>query len=172
MAQLNAQNLGKLFQAIQWPKSNISTPKIVQKGSIVNFHYIGQRNRPIHDPYPLVLVSDIFSDSIRGVNLNYLTLPYVKGLIVNFMDKPFSYSNIKSDPYIAGDRGRPGAFRTYKRPGISQLRMMDGNFLRGLAAVSRSLDPNELDQIRAQIEQLIRNQMQQPVAQPGVIEDH
>jgi hypothetical protein len=158
MAPINLPpNLGTL-----WQTTNLQTSKLVHKGSIINFHYVGQRiGHQIHDPYPLVLVSDIFSDAIRGVNLNYLTVPYVKSMIANFLEKPFAYSSIKSDSYIVG------AFRTYKRIGISQLRMMDSAFLRGVAAVSRSLNPNELDQIRMQIEELMRYQMNQPMAQPG-----
>lgn len=175
MAPINPQDLqklGTLFKAIQYPTPAVPTAKIVHKGSVVNFRYIGQRpGKAIHDPYPLVLVSDIFSDAIRGVNLNYLTVPYVKSMIERFLEKPFSYSLIKGDPYIVGGPNNPGAFRTYKRNGISQLRMMDSDFLRGIAAISRTLDPNELDQIRMQIEELIRNQMNvQPIAQPGEIQ--
>ncbi len=161
MAPLNLPpNIGNLWKTMDWP--NPTTTKIVHQGSIINFHYVGQRRgHPIHDPYPLVLVSNIYSDAVRGVNLNYFTLPYVKAMINNFLDKPFQYDFIKADDYIVG------AFRTYKRVGISQLRMMDSNFLRGVAAVSRSLDPNELDQIRMQIEELMKYQMNQPVAQAG-----
>ncbi len=162
------QQLGELFKAIEYPTPAVPTPKIVHKGSVINFHYVGQRiGKSIHDPYPLVLVSDIFSDAVRGVNLNYLTVPYVKNMIDRFLDKPFSYALIKGDSYIVGGRGNPGAFRTYKRNGISQLRMMDSAFLKGIAAISRTLDPNELDQIRMQIEDLIRYQTTQPVAGPG-----
>lgn len=165
------QKLGSLFKAIQYPTPSVAQPKIVHKGSVVNFHYTGQRvGKQIHDPYPLVIVSDIFSDAIRGVNLNYLTVPYVKSMLERFLDKPFSYSMIKGDPYIIGGPSNPGAFRTYKRNGISQLRMMDSNFLRGVAELSRTLDPNELDQIRMQIEELIKYQINQPIAQPGEIQ--
>ena len=171
MAPINPQDLAKLgtlFKAIQYPTPAVATPKIVHKGSVVNFYYIRQRiGKPIHDPYPLVIVSDIFSDAIRGVNLNYLTVPYVKNMLERYLNKPFSYAMIKGDPYIVGDKNNPGAFRTYKRNGISQLRMMDGDFLRGVAELSRTLDPNELDQIRQQIEELIRYQINQPIARPG-----
>lgn len=166
------QQLGSLFKAIDYPTPVIPTPKIVHKGSIVSFHYMGQRvGKMVHDPYPLILVSDIFSDAIRGVNLNYLTVPYVKSMIDRFLERPFSYSLIKGDSYISGGKDNPGAFRTYKRNGISQLRMMDSGFLRGIAAVSRTLDPNELDQIRMQIEEMMKFQINQPVAQAGEIQE-
>lgn len=165
------QQLGSLWKAIDYPTPAVPTAKIVHKGSIVNFHYAGQRtNKMVHDPYPLVLVSDIYSDAIRGVNLNYLTVPYVKYMINTYLDKPFAYSLIKGNAYLTGGKDDPGTFRTYKRNGISQLRMMDSDFLRGIAAVSRTLDANELDQIRMQIEELIKYQLNQPVAQPGEIQ--
>lgn len=175
MAPVNfPPNLGNLWQAIDWPTPAVPTPKVVHMGSIVNFHYTGQRTgHQIHDPYPLVLVSNIYSDAIRGLNLNYLTLPYVKAMINAFLDKNFSYQMIKGDTYLVGSPeppkgdGKPGAFRSYKRTGISQLRIMDSAFLKAVAAVSRSLDPNELDQIRMQLEQLMKYQVNQPVAQAG-----
>lgn len=152
-------NISKLWQATEFPQKNRT--KVVHKGSVINFFYMGQRRTPIHDPYPLVLVSDIFTDAVRGVNLNLLDAPYVTSLIKTYLDTPFSYVNIKADNYITN------AFRTYKRSGISSLRMMDGDFLKGLAAVARSLDVNEIEQIRSQIETLIRQASQQPVAEPG-----
>lgn len=174
MPQINPQELqklGTLFKAIQYPTPSVATPKIVHKGSVVNFHYVGRRmGRIIHDPYPLILVSDIFSDAIRGLNLNYLTAFKVKEQLNKFLEKPFSYYMIKGDPYLAGNEDDSGAFRTYKRNGISQLRIMDNDFLRGIAAISRTLDPNELDQIRMQIEDLIKYQINQPIAQPGEIQ--
>jgi hypothetical protein len=161
------QQLGSLFKNMDYPSP---AAKVAHTGSIVNFHYVGQRvGKQIHDPYPLVLISDIYSDAIRGVNLNYLTVPYVKQMIDRFLEKPFHYQLIKSDSYLVGGKDNPGAFRTYKRNGISQLRMMDSNFLRGIAAVSRTLNPGELDQIRMQIEQIIQYQLNQPKAGPGVV---
>jgi len=157
---VNPQQLGTLWKSLDSKQSTIAS-----KGSIISFHYIGQRiGKMIHDPYPLLLVSDIYSDAIRGVNLNYLTVPYVKNMINKFLDKPFAYALIKGDNYLTE------AFRTYKRNGIGQLRIMDSEFLRGVAAVSRSLAPNELDQIRMQVEEMLKYQMNQPVAQPGEIQ--
>lgn len=153
-------NISKLWQATEFPQKNRA--KVVHKGNVINFFYIGQRfKKSIHDPYPLVLVSDIFTDAVRGINLNLLDAPYVTSLIKTYLDTPFSYVNIKTDNYITN------AFRTYKRSGISSLRMMDGDFLKGLAAVARSLDVNEIEQIRSQIETLIRQASQQPSAEPG-----
>lgn len=156
-------NINKLWQATELSQKSSN---VVHKGSVVNFLYMGQRRQPIHDPYPLVLVSDIFTDAIRGVNLNLLDAPYVTSLIKTYLDTPFSYANIKMDNYIID------AFRTYKRGGISNLRMMDSKFLKGLAKVARSLDVNELDQMRGQIEAMIRDAAKQPAAQAGEMDFH
>lgn len=122
--------------------------KIVQKGSIINFRYIGQTREPIHDPYPLVLISDIFPSMIRGVNLHYLTLPYIKGMIANYANNPnFSYRYIKGDNFLVD------SFRSYKRGGMSQLKMLDVAFLKKVLQVSRTLNPGEVEQIRDQIKQ-------------------
>ena len=159
------KDLGNLWQTVRWP-APATAPKVVRQGTIISFHYTGQRRgKVIHDPYPLVLVANIYSNAIRGVNLNYLTVPYIKAMINNFLDKPFNYQLIKNDTYIVG------AFRTYKSNGISQLRMMDSDFLRGIATLSRTMDVNELDQIRAQIENIMKYQINQPVAQAGEIRE-
>lgn len=128
----------------------VMMPNIVQKGSLIVFRYIGQTGRMIHDPYPMVIVSDIFTDKIRGVNLHYLTLPTIKEIIRTYGNKQFSYAYIKNSSYIVG------AFRSYKRLGISQLKMLDVNFVQKVLEVARATYPGEVDQIRDQIHQLIQ----------------
>ena len=149
----------RLFQSVDdRPGRNI-----IAKGSIAVFSYVSQqRNYQIHDPTPLVIVSDIFTDMIRGVNLHYLTLPYVKSLVMAHANNPnFSFRFISGDSYIVG------AFRSYKRAGISQLKMLDANFLKNLLTVVRALDPGEIEQMREQVRQMIEQQTAQPSAQPG-----
>jgi hypothetical protein len=153
-------NLEPLFKTITGPDQK--TLKIVGKGSIITFQYVGQTKYRIHDPYPMVIVSDIFTEQIRGVNMNYLTLPYMKGLVMSYANNQrFSYAYIKGDQYIVG------AFRSYKRAGISQLRMLDTGFLRDLLKVVRSLEPGEIEQMRAQVERLLQEGINQPPAQEG-----
>jgi len=133
---------------------------IVGKGSIITFGYVGQTHRRIHDPYPLVLVSDIFTTLCVGINLHYLTLPYVKGIIKQFANnQQFSYELIKGDAYIVS------AFRSYKRNGISQLKMLDSKFLQNLLRVVRALNPGEIEAMRSQIKNLMSQQIQ-PSATP------
>ena len=133
---------------------------MVGNGSLIVFGYVGQTHRRIHDPYPLVIVSDVFQNMVRGVNLHYLTLPYVKGIIKQFANNPqFSYEMIKNDAYIVS------AFRSYKRNGISQLKMLDSKFLQNLLRVVRALNPGEIEAMRSQIKNLMSQQVQ-PSANP------
>lgn len=160
--QQNAQ-LRQLFQATDDP--NIANRPVVGKGSVITFAYTGQAGRAIHDPYPLVIVSGIYDKLLTGINCHYLTLPYIKSLVTaNANNKNFSYANIRGDAYIVG------AFRSYKRSGISQLKALNAGFLRSLLSVVRALDPGEIDQMREQIHQLLAEQyrqMNQPIAEPG-----
>jgi len=154
--------LERLFTAVDDP-----TPDIVKKGSIIVFNYVGQRpGQPINDPYPLIIVSDPqgthrHPDLVRGVNLHYLILPYVKDLVMNYVSPTFSYDQIRGRAYAA-------AFRSYKRTGISNIKILDINFLKNLLAVVRALDVGEIEQIRQQIrQQLQMAEVNQPVAGPG-----
>jgi hypothetical protein len=130
--------------------------KTVGKGSLIHFNYIFW----IHDPQPLVIITDIFPRYIRGVNLHYLTFPYIKTLLQGPYGQPmcdnrsFSYYNIKGDQYIVG------AFRTYKREGIRRLKSLDCSFILNVMASTRTLDPNEVEQIRAIVKEQIRQRIQ------------
>lgn len=153
-------NFQNLFTNPQLTQRTPNVP-IVKKGSIISFYYIGQTKRQIHDPYPLIIVSDMFTEMIRGVNLHYLTLPYVRNMVTTYAQKDFSYKYIKGDSYIVS------AFRSYKRSGISQVRMLDVAFLKNLLSVVRALDVGEIDQMRQQIQNMMQQAPQQPKAVAG-----
>ena len=129
--------------------------KAVNKGSLIVFNYIF--HKPGHDPYPLVLLTDVNYPQknpihIRGVNLHYLTFPTIKKLLQpNVNNLGFSYANIKEDSYISG------AFRQYRRTGIRQLKTLNTTFLLNVLASVRSFNPNEIEAIRKSVrEQLQR----------------
>lgn len=153
--------VNSLLKAAEWPGVKPNVPRAANVGNIISFYYIGQRNRPIHDTYPFVLVTDEYSDAIRGVNLNYLDSPTVTKVILTELDNPnISYQQLR------GSQGEyvVDAFRTYKHAGISQLRVYDSKFLRALAYVAPRLDPMEITQIEQQIEMLKEAALKQPVA--------
>jgi hypothetical protein len=135
--------VNSLFQSAQVAQGQIP---LVNKGSVIAFHYAGQTDHLVNDPYPLVIVSDVYSDSVRGVNLHYLTMPTVRDvLIAHGNNKRFSYAFVKGQEYIVR------AFRSYKRLGITNLKMLDVTFLQQVLSVVRALNPGEIDAMRAQI---------------------
>lgn len=143
-----------LFQTIeQCLKSNNalsgpSTP-IIGKGSLCKFTYLYAK--PGHDQTPLVLVTDVWGKFLRGININYLTFPTIKGLLQRFGENAsFSYQNVKGQDYIVS------AFRQYKRPGISGIQKLNTAFLLNTLACARSIDPNEIEAIRRVIREQIR----------------
>lgn len=148
-----------LFQTLeQCLRSNnaLSGPQspVISKGSLVKFTYLYAK--PGHDQTPMVLITDIWRDYIRGLNLNYLTFPTIKGLLQQFGENTsFSYQNIRGQNYIVS------AFRQYKRPGIGGIQKLNSPFLLNALACSRSTDPNEVEAIRKTIRDQIRQQTQQ-----------
>lgn len=124
--------------------------KTLKKGALVWFNYTFWK----HDNTPLVLVTDVMGDRIRGVNLHYLTLRYMKGLLQSYCGKDFfSYRFIKHDQFMVN------AFRTYKKSGIRQLNILDCDVLNNSLQNVRSLNPQQVDAIRQQIQQQLQQQL-------------
>lgn len=122
---------------------------VIGKGSLVKFNYAFAK--PGHDLSPLVLVTDIWPRYVRGLNLNYLTFPYIKTLLRAYGENPtFSYANIRGQDYIVS------AFRQYKRNGIGGIQKLNGRFVMSVLSCVRGMDPNEVEAIR----RLVREQIQ------------
>lgn len=139
----------------QYGPSYSRMSQVINKGSLVRFNY--NFVKPGHDPVPLVIVTDIWKDYIRGVNLHYLTFPYIKNLLQQYSNNTgFSYSNIKGQEYIVS------AFRQYKRAGIRGIQKLDSDFLLNVLASVRSMDPTEVEAIRRSIREQIRKQSTVP----------
>lgn len=120
---------------------------VLNKGVLVNFGYTFWK----HDPNPLVIVSDVFVDRIRGVNLHYLTFRYIRDLLKNYCDKNyFSYRFIKHDQFVVN------AFRTYKKQGITMMKRLDCEVLIALLTRVRSFNPQEMEAIRQEIEKQLK----------------
>jgi len=142
-----------LLNTATTPTNNVATT-----GSLVTFNYL--YHKPGHDAYPLVLVTDISTQYLRGMNLHYLTFPVIKNLIYpapgrSVCNSPqFTYQYLKSKGYI--NRGQKGAFRQYKVSGISRLRKLDCAAIVNALAISRSFDPNEIEAIRKTVREQIR----------------
>jgi len=134
-----------VFNALfQTPTPAMGVSQYLTKGSLIVFKY----SFWIHDPYPLVIVSDyMFGIKIRGVNLHYLTYPIISSILgTTCASKTFSYSNIKSNTYISS------AFRTYKWNGISQVKRLDCNTLLKVISGVRSIDPSQTQAIKQSVQ--------------------
>lgn len=153
------RQLATLFQSVQ---QNPFRPqaRVVKPGDMVSFRYTGQTRRQIHDPQPIVLVTDFQRDLVRGVNLRYVDNNGINFLVTTDL-RNFSYQNYKQYDYITL------AFRSYKRQGITDLRMLDIKFLQNLRRIIDITDVAEVEAIRSQINKLMEQPTNQPKAEPG-----
>ena len=151
------RQLQQLFQSVQGNPFRPET-RTAAKGDVVTFRYIGQTLRKIHDPQPIVLLAGFYKDLVYGVNLRYIDNDGINFLVTTDL-RNFSYQNYKQYDYITL------AYRSYKRQGISDLRMLDIRFLQNLRRIIDITDVAEVEAIRSQIKQL----MDQPVNQPKAV---
>lgn len=130
----------------------------VKRGSLIAFSYPSShalRPNVIHDPYPLVIVTDIWPRHLRGVNLHYLTFPYIKNILQsNCGNSAYSYFQVKGDRYVAD------AFRMYYRNGMGNVKVMDCDFLLKILGGMRSWSPGELEAMKQQVQQQIQQRLQ------------
>lgn len=114
------------------------------KGDLISFNYIFHKAG--HDPYPNVIITDVSSFYIRGLNIHYLTFPYIKNLLqANCNNASFSYKVIKNSSYLVS------AFRQYKKIGMRSIKKLDCDFLLNLMGTIRAVTPNEVEAIRKSI---------------------
>lgn len=132
--------------------------KNVTRGSLVSFSYPrswAMVPNEIHDPYPLLIITDVWPGFIRGVNLHYLTFPYIKNILqTNCNNTNYSYYSVKGDKYIAN------AFRMYYRQGMSKIKKMDCEFLLKMLSLVRSWSESEIDRVKDEIRKQIKQELQ------------
>lgn len=130
----------------------------IARGTLIAFHYpISYAKEPyiIHDPHPMVIITDIWPKFLRGVNLHYLTFPYIKQILQGHCNNSnYSWRTVKSDKYIAG------AFRMYSRMGMKQVKKMDCSWLLDVLGAVRSFSESELQKLQEQIQAQIQAKLQ------------
>lgn len=138
-------------QLFQQPQLQTANNPAITRGSLIMFHY----TLWIHDPMPLVIVTDYLpGNKLRGVNLHYLTYPFVRTLLSQAgTTAGFSYQNIKGNAYISD------AFRSYKWNGISQVKKFDCQFVLQMMTMARAFDPSQIRAIRQSVDQQLQQQM-------------
>jgi hypothetical protein len=137
----------------------VNNANTVTKGALISFEYprsFATVPNIIHDPRPMLIVTDVWPPNyIRGVNLHYLTFPYIKKILETWGgNTSFSYSNIKADKYVAL------AFRMYSLRGVTRPKRLDSEFLKTVLQSARTFDAGELEKIRANIQQQIDARLQ------------
>jgi len=124
--------------------------KTIGRGSLVSFQYSFYK----HDFTPLCLVARVwtgkYAGMISGLNLHYLTFRYIKYLVNAYCGKNFAYQLIKGDKYIVN------AYRSYKREGRKQLRMIDCEFINEMLGKARSFKPGEVEKIREEVQKQLK----------------
>lgn len=140
------------------PAASPAVSGMLARGSLVAFRYPASRaRRPtmIHDPYPLVIVTDVWPTAIRGVNLHYLTFPYIRRLLSQNCGNPsYSYFQVRADAFLAQ------AFRMYYRNGMMQVRVMDCSFIQRLMTGIRSWSESEIEHVKTEIRAQIGRKLQ------------
>jgi hypothetical protein len=143
-------NLNFLF------KSSAYFGGLLSKGDLISFNYIFHKVG--HDPFPNVIVTDTSSFYVRGLNIHYLTFPYIKNLLQeNCENKSFSYKLIKDNSYLVS------SFRQYKKVGMRNLKKLDCKYLLNLMASIRAITPNEVEAIRKTINDQLNKMSQSEV---------
>jgi hypothetical protein len=124
-----------------------------QKGSLISFQYLFQK----HDPKPFVLFIRTYMDGrLAGLNLHYLTFPYVKRLISQYCgNQSLSYQAIKGDEFLVN------AYRTYKRTGLRRVQLVDCEFLKTILESLRVLDPEEIEAMRKEVNKQLKEKLNQ-----------
>lgn len=121
---------------------------VAKTGSLVSFGYSFWKN----DPYPLIIIIDNgpMSDKISGVNLHYLTFRDIKDIISRAGGMGFSYRSISQSKTFRG------SYRSYKKAGVRQMKVLDPSYLLGVMGMVRSYDPAEVEIIRRQVQEQLR----------------
>lgn len=133
------------------PQSKKIKKTSVVRGSLINFAYSFWKN----DPNPLVIVieNNFSNNKLAGINLHNLTFPSIRNLIKKSNEFGFSYNSISIDPNFRK------AYRTYKRNGIRQVKILDPDTLLRVMTSVRTYDPAEVEIIRKQVQEQINKEI-------------
>lgn len=132
----------------------------VGRGSLISFQYpVSMAVMPgyqIRDIKPMLIIANIGQRYISGVNLHYLTLPYLRAIILNHGgDQNFSwYGRVRADEYLAQ------SYRLYVRRGMHRPKVLDVEWLKKVLFEVQTFDPNQLKAIRDNIQKQIQQRLQ------------
>jgi len=146
--------------AIRRNLTGLQTITSINVGSIVQFKYTFAK----HDPKPLVLLTDISGEYYKGLNLHYLRATPVMNLIradrMNACNRrTFSWNDVKNNAYIKE------SFRIYKKIGITNIGLLNCEYLKLIIAASKKLDVQDLTAYRLNIDKQIAKEVNRSVQQ-------
>lgn len=152
----------QLFQPVRRniianPDKSLASTLRVQTGSLISFNYSFWKN----DPYPLVIVieNDSRKDKLAGINLHRLLPNDIRELMMKFNQKGYAYGTVSDQKKFRE------AYRTYKKVGIRQQRMFDVNFLLRVISMVKTTDPAEVQIIRRQVQEQLKQQINPKASQ-------
>jgi hypothetical protein len=130
----------------------------VQPGMLIWFPYTQAKN----DMSPLIVVAKAERGHLlKGVNLHYLTFPYIRRVLLGSGGNPsFSYYNIRSDRYIVN------AYRSYTWSAVlwNRAKIFDSKFIIQTISTMKTMDPLQLRAIRMDIESQLNGAVPQQQA--------
>jgi hypothetical protein len=88
-----------------------------------------------------------------GVNLHYLTFRDIRDLIGRAGKMGFSYRS------VSDSRPFRDAYRSYKRTGVRQMKVLDPSYLLGVMGMVRNQDPADAQIVRRQVQEQLRQQI-------------
>lgn len=125
-------------------------------GVLMTFQYTNYKN----DPSPLMLVAingknpttHLWANGlVAGLNFHYLTPNVVNNMMKTYVNNPsFGYKYIKSNSFIVN------AWRSYYPSLMKFKKIIDKDFLLQVLKVVRTIDPSEVDAIRAEIKSQLK----------------
>lgn len=134
------------------------------RGDLVSFNYpksCAVDFYQIHDPSPIIIITDVFGDRIRGLNLHYLPMNLIRQAIrVNQNSGGYSYAKIRGDITLRN------IFRIYIRRCMLNVKRLDAQYLLSMLDVNTKYTPEELDGIRASIRDQMNRDVNVEVPQP------
>lgn len=133
------------------PSRQMGKNLIARTGGLISFNYTFWQ----HDPYPLLIIIDNTPgrDKISGINLHYLTFRDIKDLIARAGKMGFSYRS------VADSRTFKDSYRSYKRIGVRQMKILEPSYLLGVMGMVRSYDPADVQVIRRQVQEQLKSQI-------------
>jgi len=144
------------------PSKRMGKSLVARTGSLVSFNYTTWKN----DPYPLIIVIENSpgKDKMSGINLHYLTFRDIKELIDRAGKMGFSYRS------VSATRPFRDSYRSYKRAGVRQMKILDPSYLLGVMGMVRSYDPAEVQIIRRQVQEQLKTQINPKASEAANLE--